>query len=211
MGILLPALSRAKQQTRGIVCSSNTRQIGIATQVYLIDNGYRLPPSSCRISDPNDYWLRILSKYTREQLLFRCPSDKGKNFVDWDQPLEEQQDKRYSSFAVNSLLDPICFRYGVGANRYNRIDSIRRPMYCVWISEAPDTSNFYQADHIHPESWEGSIEYAKKFIAWDRHTGKSNYLFIDSHVEMLEFEDTYSWPGKCYWYPESAPKWPENP
>lgn len=211
MGILLPALSRAKQQTRNIVCRSNMRQIGIATQLYLADNGYCLPPSSCRISDPNDYWLRILSKYTKEPLLFRCPDDKGRNFVDWDQPLEEQQDKRYSSFAVNALLDPVCFRYGGGANRYNRVDSIRKPMYCVWISEAPDTSNFYQADHIHPESWEGSTEYAKKFIAWDRHLGKSNYLFVDSHAEMLEFEDTYRWPDRCYWYPESAPKWPENP
>lgn len=84
-------------------------------------------------------------------------------------------------------------------------------MYCIWISEAPATEQFNLADHIHPESWEGSVEYAKRFIAWDRHKGTSNYLFTDGHAENLKFEQTYVWPNKCYWYPEAAPKWPENP
>jgi len=208
LAILLPALNKARQQARKLVCTSNMRQIGIASQAYLIDSENRLPPSSCRITNPDQYWLRVLSKYTGEQLLFRCPSDKSQNFVDWNKPLGEQQDKRYSSFAVNALLDPVCFRYGGNTNQYNRVDCIRRPMYCIWIAEAPDTENFLLADHIHPESWEGSVEYAKTFIAWDRHSGQSNYLFTDGHVETLIFEDTYKWPGECYWYPESAPAWP---
>jgi len=211
MGILLPALNRARQQAKKLICTSNMRQIGIATQGYIIDSESRLPPSSCHINNPDQYWLRVLSKYTGEQLLFHCPSDKSKNFVDWNKPLNQQQDKRYSSFAGNALLDTVCFRYGGTTNRYNRVDSIRKPMYCIWISEAPDTENFQLADHIHPESWEGSVEYAKTFVAWDRHMGKSNYLFADGHVETLKFEDTYEWPGKCYWYPESAPTWPANP
>ncbi len=211
MGILMPVLNKARQQTNKLICTSNMRQIGIATQVYVIDSNYRLPPSSCRITDSNKYWLSVLSKYTREQLLFHCPSDKSDNFVDWDRPLNEQQDRRYSSFAVNALLDPVCFRYGGTTNQYNCVDKICKPMYCIWISEAPDTENFQSADHIHPESWEGSVEYAKTFIAFDRHMGKSNYLFADGHVETLKFEDTYEWPVRCYWYPESAPKWPANP
>ena len=211
LGVLLPSLNKAKQHAKKLICTSNMRQVGIATQTYMLDSDNRLPPSSCRITNPDQYWLRVLSKYTGEQLLFHCPSDKSKNFVNWDEPLSEQQDKRYSSFAVNALLDPVCFRYGGPTNRYNRVDSIRKPIYCIWISEAPDTEAFLLADHIHPESWEGSVDYAKKFIAWDRHMGKSNYLFADGHVETLEFEETYEWPGRCYWYPESAPKWPENP
>jgi len=211
LGILLPALNKARQQAKKLVCTSNMRQIGIAVQAYILDNNNRLPPSSCHITDPDQYWLKVLSKYTGEQLLFHCPSDKSNNFVDWDKPLSEQSDRRYSSFAVNALLDPVCFRYGGSTNRYNRVDSIRRPKYCVWISEAPETEDFQLADHIHPETWEGSVEYAKTFIAWDRHLGKSNYLFADGHVETLQFEHTYKWPVRCYWYPESAPTWPANP
>jgi prepilin-type processing-associated H-X9-DG protein len=187
------------------------RQMGLAVSVYLLDSNYRLPPSSCHCEDPNDHWLRILSGYTREQLLFQCPSDKGKDFVDWEKPLAEQEGMRYSSFAVNALLDPIHYRYGARVNRYNDVTKIRHPMYCIWISEAPDSESFDLADHIHPETWEGSIEYAKQYVAWDRHKGTSNYLFADGHAEGLVFEQTYEWPGACYWYPEAAPKWPDEP
>ena len=211
MGILLPSLSRAREQARKIACLSNMRQMGVALQAYLIDSEYRLPPSSCRSRDPNEHWLRVLTGYTREPLLVRCPSDRGKAFVDWNRPLSEQQQARYSSFAVNALLDPVHFRYGPNSNRYNNVNSIRRPMYTIWISEAPETESFDLADHIHPDMWEGSIEYAKQSIAWDRHKGTSNYLFADGHAEGLPFERTYSWSGDCYWYPETAPKWPENP
>lgn len=211
MGILIPSLSRARKQARRLVCSSNMRQIGIATQAFLIDSDYSLPPSSCHITNPDDYWLNILSEYTQEQLLFHCPSEKSKNFVDWNKPLDQQTNRRYSSFAVNALLDPICWRYGGDTNPYNRIHRIVKPQSCIWISEAPDTENFELADHIHPESWDGSLEYAKSFIAWDRHLGQSNYLFVDGHVETLDFEQTYQWPNKCFWYPETAPRWPANP
>ena len=77
MGILLPSLNRAREQAKKIACLSNMRQMGIASQTYLIDSNYNLPPSSCHMTDPNDYWLRILAKYTRESLLFNCPSDRA--------------------------------------------------------------------------------------------------------------------------------------
>ncbi len=208
MAILLPSLNLARQQAKKIACLSNMRQMGIALQAYLPDWEYRLPPSSCRISDPNGHWLRILAQYTKESLLLQCPADKAKNFVDWSRPLSEQKDKRYSSFCVNALLDPVHFRYGYHTNRYNNVNQIHRPGQCIWISEAPNTESFLLADHIHPESWEGATEYARQFVAWDRHRGTSNYLFPDGHVENLEFEQTYSWPDACYWFPESAPKWP---
>ena len=128
MGVLLPSLNRARQQARKIACLSNLRQMGVAVSAYLTDSDYRLPPSSCHIDDPNDHWLRILADYTREQLLFHCPSDTAKDFVDWDKPLDEQKDARYSSFAVNALLDPIHYRYGARRNRYNDTNQIRRPM-----------------------------------------------------------------------------------
>jgi prepilin-type processing-associated H-X9-DG protein/prepilin-type N-terminal cleavage/methylation domain-containing protein len=211
MGILLPSLNLARKQAQKIACLSNMRQMGLAVQAYLLDSDYHLPPSSCRISDPNQHWLRILTRYTGENLLFRCPSDRAKNFVDWNKPLSEQPDGRYSSFAINALLDPVHYRYGIRFNKYNNVNKVRHPTYCIWVSEAPNTANFMLADHIHPEQWEGSIDYAKQSIAWDRHRGTSNYLFVDGHAANLKFDQTYSWPTICYWFPESAPKWPDSP
>lgn len=214
MGILMPSLARAKKMAQKLICTSNLRQTGIALQAYLVEHGSSLPPSSCRIDDPDKFWLRILSRYTKEQLLLHCPSDRSGSFVDWEKPLDQQPDKRYSSFAVNALLDPVCWRYCktlTDINRYNRTGRIRRPDHCIWVSEAPDSEAFHQADHIHPDSWEGSLDEAKKYVAWDRHIDVSNYLFADGHVETLELQETYSWPDRCNWYPESAPGWPLEP
>jgi len=171
MGILMPVLNRARQQGKKIVCLSNMRQMGIAVQAYLLDNDNRMPPSSCSLSDPNQYWLRILAKYTRENLLLRCPSDRAKDFVDWDKPVEVgDSGLRWSSFALNSLLDRHC---AFNRGRYNNVVNIRRPMYCIYVSESPSSWRNY--DHTHPDGW-GSVAEAKGQVAWDRHRGKSNYV-----------------------------------
>lgn len=107
LGILLPSLNKARQQAKKLVCSSNMRQTGIALTIYLLDNDDHLPDSSCHISDPNKYWIKILSKYTGEELLFRCPSDKAKNFIDWNKPLSEQpKDLRWFGLRLTLCLTP---------------------------------------------------------------------------------------------------------
>jgi len=205
LGILLPSLNRTRQQAKKIECLSNMRQMGIALQAYLIDSENHLPPSSCYLSDPNQYWLKILTRYTGEKLLFRCPSDETRNFVNWNLLFNEQPENlRWSSFALNGLLDPRC-SYNRG--RYNNIINIKQPMYCIYVSESP--SSWMKYDHIHPEAW-GSFEQVKGQIAWNRHEGTSNYLFVDGHVENLKIELTWSWPGQCYWYPGYAPGWPPD-
>ena len=206
MGILLPTLSKARRLAKKMVCLSNMRQMGLALQGYIADNSDRLPPSSCHTSDPKEYWLTLLTRYTKETLLFRCPEDKAKVFIDWNKSIDEQPaDARWSSFALNALLDPLCSLY---SGQYNCVTAIRRPQFCVYVAESPSSWTNY--DHIHPEQWFYNIDLAKGQIAWDRHSGKSNYLFVDGHVETLEIETTYSWPGNCYWYPDTAPHWPAD-
>ena len=55
LGILLPSLNGVRRQAKKISCISNMRQMGVALQTYLIDSENRLPPSSCHLSDPNQY------------------------------------------------------------------------------------------------------------------------------------------------------------
>ncbi|HBG26492.1 MAG: hypothetical protein A2Y10_04105 [Planctomycetes bacterium GWF2_41_51] len=206
LAVLIPALNKARQQAKKVVCSSNMRQMGVALQCYLQDSETHLPDSSCHTDDPNEYWLKILTKYLKQNLLFKCPADEAKNFVDWNKSSRQQPDNaRWSSFALNSLLDSNCPRY---SGKYNSVKFIYKPQYCIYVSESP--SSWTKEDHIHPETWGYSINTAKKYIAWDRHSNKSNYLFADGHAETLKIEDTYSWPGNCFWFPESSPGWPND-
>jgi prepilin-type processing-associated H-X9-DG protein len=41
--------------------------------------------------------------------------------------------------------------------------------------------------------WSG-IPAARNAVAWDRHSKKSNFLFVDGHVEALPVEATFN-PG----------------
>lgn len=204
LAIAVPSLKKAKESARKMICLSNGRQMGIALSAYLMEQKDRLPPSSCHITRPEQYWLNILTAYTSETLLTRCPSDRSKQFIDWTVPLEDQpKDARWSSFALNALLDPLCPQT---KGYYHVASRIRRPGYCIYISESPDSWTRY--DHIHPENW-GSMEEAKAQIAWDRHRACSSYVFVDGHAAMLAVEQTWGWPGgMCLWFPQYAPGWP---
>ncbi|MHC4596757.1 MAG: type II secretion system protein, partial [Planctomycetota bacterium] len=43
MAILMPALQRAKKQAKGVKCSSNMRQIGLAANLYAEEYDLRVP------------------------------------------------------------------------------------------------------------------------------------------------------------------------
>jgi prepilin-type N-terminal cleavage/methylation domain-containing protein/prepilin-type processing-associated H-X9-DG protein len=208
MAILLPSLRRARALAQRVVCLSNMRQMGIALNAYCLDSQYHLPPSSCRITDPNEYWLYILNKYSQSPLLFRCPSDKAKLFIDWSKPIASQPpDARWSSYEVNNLLDPSVPRYGAGYNAYNSVLSIRHPGSCIYVAECPES--WTNVDHPHAELWL-SLQQAEGFVDWNRHIGNSNYLFADGHAENLIFEETWDYPTINFWLPESAPGWPPH-
>src|SRR5581483_12416014 len=50
--MLLPALARSKGSAQNTQCSSNLRQLGMATRLYADDNNYRLPTAEALPSRP---------------------------------------------------------------------------------------------------------------------------------------------------------------
>lgn len=99
MGILIPALRMAREQTRSIVCSSNLKTMVLGYTLYAGDNNGKLVNGHCHVNgyDPkNPYWVRIppngqastveekieyikqgaLWNYINNEKAYRCPSDK---------------------------------------------------------------------------------------------------------------------------------------
>ncbi|HEX4644874.1 MAG TPA: prepilin-type N-terminal cleavage/methylation domain-containing protein [Verrucomicrobiae bacterium] len=98
-GLLLPALSRAKESGRSTVCLSNLHQIGIALQLYVQDNQNNLPTmydwSTNLVSNTNGPPINLmLSNYVGSSNVFRCPSDRERLF-----------ELTGSSYSWNSLLN----------------------------------------------------------------------------------------------------------
>jgi len=77
-GLLLPALSRAKEQAKRAQCKNNARQLGIATFLYADQNNDRLPDMGDRGVWCWDMW-RVVASNLLEQVMrtdiFYCPNE----------------------------------------------------------------------------------------------------------------------------------------
>lgn len=77
--LLFPAFGRARESARGTSCLSNLRQIGLGLQLYVQDNGNRLPfmrDKSLTMTNELPAPERVLAASVGNTNVFRCPSDK---------------------------------------------------------------------------------------------------------------------------------------
>jgi prepilin-type N-terminal cleavage/methylation domain-containing protein len=77
-GMLLPALSKAKGSANAIACVSNLHQIGLALNVYVQDNGDRLPVCAGYLPSQQSNLPPISITLFNNQptnRLFKCPCD----------------------------------------------------------------------------------------------------------------------------------------
>ena len=163
--LLLPALSKAKAKAQAIKCVGNLKQLGYATEMYANDNDERLPGDQHWLPS----WLSALAPYNGTNI-YRCPTEK----------------KRPYTYMVNDFLTP----HPVGAPQLNfsKRSSIPKPSETFWMSESPETE--LGEDHFHftdsrnagysPRAFEEQVDVR-------RHGGTANYLFLDAHVESLQW------------------------
>src|SRR3954467_3439397 len=78
MGILLPALSRARWHSNKVKCMSNLRQLMVGSQMYCWDNkaGWYLNT----VDKNSDSLLSLIPKYIKDHNVAICPGTK--NIID---------------------------------------------------------------------------------------------------------------------------------
>jgi prepilin-type N-terminal cleavage/methylation domain-containing protein/prepilin-type processing-associated H-X9-DG protein len=167
--LLLPSLGKAKGRAWAIACLNNLKQIGIATLLYADDNDNALP----RSQHTGQSWVGSLQPYAGGTNLWRCQRDPHST--------------RLYSYAINDFLlpsDPAS-----GLTDYSRITSVPRPSDTFFMTECAD--KYESSDHFHfadpdeggytPSSFVGQV-------AVRRHLNAANYLFMDSHVDRLNWD-----------------------
>lgn len=85
--MLMPTLSKVKEKAKSTHCQGNLRQFGIIARVYADDNQERFPAiqeskQSVESIEIQSYEIRrVFSPLAKTPDLFKCRSDKSKEFV----------------------------------------------------------------------------------------------------------------------------------
>ena len=181
-GLLLPALSKAKQAGKSIRCLSHMRQIGLAIVLYADEHEDQLPRSqhsafargempwgraiAGQLGASPTVWTNLLTG------VYQCPSDTR------PRPWSYGQNVYFE-------LSPDSDDYTGSPATWRRVTSVPHPSGTILHAE-----NASGADHIMPHFWlsvSDSVDVAK-----ERHGRRSNYSFVDGHAQAQEFSQTYA-------------------
>lgn len=152
VSILLPALSKAREQAKKAVCASQLHTIGISLIMYTGEYNGFFPPSY------GGFWMNELSNFTSNYIIenggerhtFYCPSNKGRDPVyggdyDPDHPWDWQH-SMYYWFGVGQDTGRIVEEtpenlasYGIPIAPYEPRTHWRRTTYFWLMKEAPGT------------------------------------------------------------------------
>ena len=199
--LLLPALSQAKAKALSVVCKNNEHQMGIALAMYVADFQYYPYAMTATTTNGNlDYlWINALGAYYpagafgtsigagRWNTNYQCPALKGVDL----------STGRNSTYGYNaSGTDPVVPTLGLGA--YQTLEravpeaTVKVPseMYAIadaraWTYDPGPAFNDVTriATYLYVPYVFGPISHE---TAINRHGNGFNFLFCDSHVQLVK-------------------------
>jgi prepilin-type N-terminal cleavage/methylation domain-containing protein/prepilin-type processing-associated H-X9-DG protein len=198
MGILLPALSRAKKQAQGVRCQSNLKQIGVATHLYAQDNDLYIPRD-----ETDGLWTILFMPYVGGK------SDKVEHYADldiFDCPSypEKEQTVDYCSNAWDIELNK-------EIRRATKLDYFSRQAETIYLADyeyIPDAGHIQivYRDEPDPEALRLKLRWMDVYanqhlpssdtgrrVARDRHGKYTNLLYVDGHSGKKTSMDITSW------------------
>jgi len=181
--MLLPALSRAKEQARRSTCISNQRQIFYAVLLYAGDHTDALPPGEIDAPgvNTNGYltWDQLVLPYGAPTNLLICPSHRDGSRHYWVNANVRNGQRRYGNPNQTGVM-----LWGLSLKQ----SAIPQPARTVGLTEVRDHSAAYAAGGVsRPGELWGSMLLANEdaWILQYRHLGRETVSFADGHVESL--------------------------
>ncbi len=220
MSIMMPALGRAREQAKRVMCGNNVKQFGLANQMYATEfDGWYIPilndinklwcinpkmldymginPNEVGIDNSTGINVISLSKD------FKCPSDKRKEGQGIYKTTTQQIDMSYGYNMMS--LDVNCPKSGggwhYGQHNGHRASKISNPSQKLAFADGTDYGLWdVSADYV--RFWDGA-----KFKDWCgptpdgstwvwnktsyRHDEGANIAFFDGHFEYRKKEAIY--------------------
>ncbi len=199
-GMLLPALSKARESARAINCVSNFKQIGTLIAMYAGDNKDYLVPARYYALDDTGCWTWQLLQYTSVKPgidvatfrqkdpvgIFHCPSADNLYAVGWCQT--ECSIMGNENMLGDAPNNPYDTNYDC-----KKIQRVFRPSSTYLVSDSKS-------------GWGGISGGCDQNMnvgeGRDRHNRGGNYLWTDGHVSYLKLFEII--PNK-YYYGQNTP------
>lgn len=212
MGILMPALSKARKQARGAACLSQLKQWSLIWGMYFDDNDGRMPDVEKGIGLDSagwhrGFWVSVLrSGWEKRPKLLQCPSAKKPNpdgsshggpewtyhmprFLDVDGGLDASYGMNlfacYISPGIGSLQGRKNSYHWKNIKRVRRAGEVPLFLDSMWRGGGPHWDG---TNDIAPPSFNGDWQGAgheMKHFAIDRHSKGSNVLFVDASARKV--------------------------
>ncbi len=182
--ILFPVFAGVRERGRRTVCQSNLKQIALAMQQYVQDNGGRYPLASGTVNkDGVAYlfeWSQAVFPYVKDAQVFRCPNHPADGITDVSGVYPV--DYTYDSAWLNVFLPPYPTKkvFGVHESMLATPSSIWLNEDAVWIT--PD--GVWHDGRPGPKSSCGQEGGGSTL-----HSGGGNYSYVDGHVKWLTPEE----------------------
>ena len=197
-GMLLPALSRAKEQGQRTACLNNNRQIALAMHMYADENNDHLaypnwgntepgwlytpvsgaPPRLNATNQTLPYQNGLYWSFINSTKVYVCPTDRT-NSTYWKD--------RANKLATYTMNGAVCGFGGLGGKRPNsyKLTSFNPAAYAMW---EPDESLYVKMWGFNGAYNDGSNEPDQACGVGRRHIKGAVILGFGGHVEFMKFE-----------------------
>jgi prepilin-type N-terminal cleavage/methylation domain-containing protein/prepilin-type processing-associated H-X9-DG protein len=181
MGILRPALSRAREQGKRAVCTGNLRQLSLAWIMYADENDGKIPSASTQLNNAWTVWPGANAKeearldgirsgslfnYCPETKLYKCPTGVRGEVV---------------TYAVVDSMNGYDGIPGTKRLMIKRTAQIKRPgTRIVFLAEGRLSPNSWTIFYDQEQWWDGPTV---------RHSMGTNWSMADGHVEYWKWKD----------------------
>lgn len=206
-GLLLPALSRAKDKAKATSCMNNLRQIGIGTIAYLQDNNSYYPGCAAQNDSGQSYryiWMvRLLSEMAGNRAVFWCPAGPAEARWDTNNPtlpnplrVDVLNEKTwftigYNDWGAGDVSQTPKPNLGLGAvvsiagteipSALVKESMVRAPAEMIMLGDTiPETTFCANLDPRHPDDWPARRHNNRQF---------ANLMFADGHAETARRRD----------------------